>query len=315
METEPQPINNIEEPKPTEDKPLETPTEELFVRGERKDVYHNGKKLYFDGILYDNLAFYKHKNFKNGFDIHLVIDGMEGAGKSVFGQQIAYFFDPTINLSRIVFSGEELLEAIKIAQPHQAIIFDEAFGGLSSTETMTSANRTIRKALAEMRVKKLFLIYICPSFFILDKYVALWRTRALFHVYVDDEWNRGRFLYFNYPKKIELYLRGIKTYDYNTVRSSFYGSFCNGYIVNEEEYTAKKLKALGHHSLVKTKADKYQHCFNASLDILKKQGLTAKEISAFLKDYKVSMSEPTICERLKKLREAQNNGCESCDIQ
>lgn len=181
---------------------------------------------------------------KKDFDGVLVVDGGEGFGKSVLAQQIAKYFDHDLNMDRIVFDAEEFVKAVQNAKPYQCIVFDEAYGGLAGRETMTKVNRIIVKMLAEVRQKNLFLIFVCPSFFDLDRYVALWRSRCLVNVYLGKGLQRGFLSFYNVTKKKQLYLVGKKTYSYKLVKPNFRGRFAKGYVVDEEEYRAKKMKAL-----------------------------------------------------------------------
>jgi hypothetical protein len=95
----------------------------------------------------------------------------------------------------------------------------------------------------EMRQKNLFVLLVLPSFFDLDRYFALWRCRALFHVYFTPEEDR-HYIVFNKETKKLLYLLGKKFYDYNKPKAPFAPSkFFNQYTVNEEDYRFKKAEA------------------------------------------------------------------------
>ena len=84
---------------------------------------------------------------------------------------------------------------------------------------------------------------VLPSFFDLDRYFALWRCRALFHVYFTPEEDR-HYIVFNKDTKKILYLMGKKFYDYTKPRAPFAPSkFFNQYTVNEEDYRFKKAEA------------------------------------------------------------------------
>ena len=91
-----------------------------------------------------------------------------------------------------------------------------------------------------MRQKNLFIIFVLPSFFDLDRYFALWRCKTLFHVYFTEKEDR-RYIIFPKTQKKYLYLAGKKTYNYTKPRSPFPPLvFPHIYTVNEEEYRAKK---------------------------------------------------------------------------
>jgi hypothetical protein len=201
---------------------------------------------YMDGYLRAGYAKAKSVVSKD-WDWVMLIDGGEGSGKSVIAQQGAHEVDPTINLDRITFTPEEFKTAIINAKKYQAVIYDEAYTGLSSRGTMSDINKTLVSMLAEIRQKNLFVFIVMPTFFDLDRYVGIWRSRGLIHVYTDKGYGRGYFAYYNKDKKKNLYILGKKFYDYKKPRPNFRGRFTNHYIVNEEEYRQKKLKALSEH--------------------------------------------------------------------
>ena len=107
-----------------------------------------------------------------------LIDGNEGAGKSLLGLQLGYFFDKTLDISRITFSGQEFSKAIANAKKNQVVIFDEAFNGLSSSGATSKLNRLLVSKLMECRQKNLFIIIILPTIFLLQKYAAIFRSKG-----------------------------------------------------------------------------------------------------------------------------------------
>lgn len=200
-----------------------------------------------DGYLEKNLSAAK-KVISKDWDMVFVVDGYEGCGKSVLTQQVAKFCDPTINIDRIVFTPEEFKAAINKANKYEAIIFDEAYGGMSSRSAMSEVNKSLMSMLAEIRQKNLFVFLVLPCFFELDKYAAIWRSRALIHVYTGKEFQRGLFSFYGNDRKKALYMYGKKFYSYNHTKPNFHGKFPKGYVVNEEEYRKKKLQALSVYS-------------------------------------------------------------------
>lgn len=138
---------------------------------------------------------------KKDKDCTIVIDGVEGSGKSTLGLQICAYIDPSFNLSRVVFTPEEFREAIYKAKPSQAIMYDEAFTGFSSRASLSGINKTLISLMMQIRQKNLFIIIVLPTIFLLDKYISLFRTRALFHVY-ENKGRRGYYrVYFSKKKK------------------------------------------------------------------------------------------------------------------
>lgn len=184
---------------------------------------------------------------KKDWDMIFSIDGPEGSGKSVFAQQCATYCDPGFVIDRITFTPNEFQKAVTNAQPYQAVIYDEAFTGLNSRATMSVINRALVQMLAEIRQKNLFIFVVMPTFFDLDKYVAIWRTRGLFHVYTGENFERGYVAFYNRDKKKDLYILGKKFYNYNQPKPNFIGRFSNHYTVEKDAYRKLKLESLKHH--------------------------------------------------------------------
>jgi len=202
-----------------------------------------GQQYYMDGVLQQNLDLAK-KTIRKDMDFPFLIDGRERSGKSVFAMQIAKYCDPTFDMSRVCFTPGEFKRAVLKAEKYQAVVYDEAYTGLSSRGTMSLINKTLIGLLAEIGQKNLFVIVVMPTFFDLDKYAALWRSQGLFHVYMGDNFERGFFKFFGYEKKLRLYIDGKKTYNYRSVRPDFSGRFTNHYVLDEAEYREKKRKSL-----------------------------------------------------------------------
>lgn len=212
------------------------------------------KGYYLDGILKTNLDSVK-QAIKKDWDMLFLVDGYEGAGKSVFAMQIAYFVDQTFNLDRIAFTSKEFTDVIVHAKPYQAVVYDEAYTGLSSRATMSIINRTLVSMLAEIRQKNLFVFIVMPTFFDVDKYVALWRSRGLFHIYVSKGFERGFFRFYSMERKKILFVMGKKFYNYSKPKDNFHGRFTNHYVVDEEKYRAKKRSALLYRAKKREEAD------------------------------------------------------------
>jgi hypothetical protein len=200
---------------------------------------HSASGLYIDGYLKSNFDIGK-REIRNNWDMIFAIDGYEGSGKSVLTQQLAFYCDPSLCLDRVVFNPEDFKKAIDNAQKFQAVVYDEAYGGLSSKGAMTAVNRALVQKLTVIRRKNLFVFIVAPTFFDLVKYIAIWRTRALINVYADDNFKRGFFKFYDIEKKKDLYLKGKDTYDYRVEKPNFYGRFTNVWVIDEEEYDKKK---------------------------------------------------------------------------
>lgn len=209
-----------------------TGEQEYYMDGYEKTVYDTAKKV-----------------VTKDWDFVFLIDGTEGGGKSVKAQQGATYCDPSFprDCSRIAYNPDEFQDLITKASKYQAVIYDEAYTGLSSRGVMSDINKTLVSMLAEIRQKNLFVFIVMPTFFDLDRYPALWRSRGLFHVYTGDDFSRGFFAFYNVDRKKQLYILGKKFYSYNQPKPNFIGRFTNKYTVDEETYRKRKLDALGNY--------------------------------------------------------------------
>ena len=194
---------------------------------------------YLDGIKKDNLDYLKHEVLKKDWDGFIVYDGLEGSGKSTMAFQDAMYLDSTFNLDRVVFTIEQFVEASEKAERGQAIVFDETMGYLGSRGAMSKFNRMLIKIFSEMRSKNLFILLCIPSFFELDKYPAIHRSVALFHIH-----KRGHFCCYNHTKKKLLYIYGKKYYSYSKPTADFVGRFVKYFPLDKEAYERKKQEGI-----------------------------------------------------------------------
>lgn len=215
---------------------------------------------------------------KKDWDVVLVIDGLERSGKSVLAQQIAKYLDRELTIDQITFTPQEFRTQIEKSKKGRAIVLDEAITGLFSRQAMHSTNVELVKCFAQCGQKNLVLIVVLPSFFILDSYIAIHRSRALLHIYTRDL-DRGYFTFFNVRRKKTLYLNGKKGYNYSVIKANFRGRFTNHYVVDEKEYRAKKLKALVGEEML-TKHDKmWKKRLVNSIPFWLKAGYSKKDIA------------------------------------
>jgi len=251
-----------------------------------------------DGYLKTNLSTAK-DIAKKDWDFVFIIDGTEGGGKSVLAFQCAKFLDPTFDIERIVFNDKELINAIINAKPYQAIVFDEAYTGLSSRAAMSMINRTLIQMFAEIRQKNLFIFVVMPTFFDLDKYIALWRSRALIHVYTGKQFERGHFCFYNIDRKKDLYVYGKKFYSYSRPKPNFYGKFYGVYAVDEKAYREKKLESLKDRETERVKKEKKTDRFAIALKTLC-QCFSQREVAMRLKANGLNLTQQRICQILKE---------------
>jgi hypothetical protein len=132
----------------------------------------------------------------------------------------------------------------------RCLVFDEAFRGLSNRATLSKVNKLIVQALMECGQKNLVLFIVLPSFYLLDRYPAVLRSNALFHVQRPKRKSNtvGRFWKcFNFNKKAKLYNLGInKGWGYpmhTNLRGKFFGKYPGGKKF-EKKYRLAKHNAL-----------------------------------------------------------------------
>jgi len=258
------------------------------------EVDNERKEMYVDKELYNRLkTTIKPKLKKKDYDWVWIVDGGEGSGKSVFSMQLAKLVDPSFNLERVCMTPNEFTKAIIKANKGQAVVFDEGFTGLSSRASLTEINRLMVSLMMEMRQKNLFIVVVMPTIFLLDRYVALFRARGLFHIYTKDG-RRGRWIYFNNKSKKLLYIFGKKLFSYSKPRSNFRGRFADQYTVNEIEYRKKKAETLSKKSR-STRAE----AFKRQRDILfyimdKKLKVNQEQIANYCKDLGYNITQQNI---------------------
>lgn len=201
-------------------------------------------KFYMSPILRKELAKIRNLVLFKDRDWVGVVDGDEGSGKSVLAMQICKELDPTFDATRIVYNAEDFISIIKKASKGQAILLDEGYASINARASLSEVNRALVALATEMRQKNLFVVICIPSFFDLDKYFAIHRSRALFHVYFNHAGDRGQFIVYPKAAKKLLFLYGKKNYSYAEPHSPWPAMrFLNYYVVDEMIYRQRKAAA------------------------------------------------------------------------
>ena len=140
-----------------------------------------------DKAIKSELDKIKDRVINKDMDYFGVVDGDEGSGKSVLAMQWCKYLDPSFNLDRIVFTSDQFVALLKDPKlkPGSAILLDEAYNAANARATMSEVNRSMVAVTTEVRQKNLFVFIVLPSFFDLDRTLAIHRTRSLCHVYYD----------------------------------------------------------------------------------------------------------------------------------
>jgi hypothetical protein len=142
-----------------------------------------------------------------------------------------------------VFSPQEFEKACINAEKYQVIIYDEAITGAEIKDTMGDLSKALMKMLAQIGQKNLFIIIVLPTYMDLTRYIALWRARIVFNVYVKGYKDRGYFRAYK-TKKNFIYTAYRKWYFYPDKFIDFKGRFTRVCCIDEIEYRKKKAEAL-----------------------------------------------------------------------
>ncbi len=227
-----------------------------------------------------------------------VIAGRERSGKSTLAQQLAYVLDPNFSLDNIVFTPNQFGARVRRAKKFEAIIYDEAFFGLSSKGSISKENRKLVRIFMECGFKNLFIFVCLPSFFLLEKYIAISRSQALFNVFVSRKNFKLRYYkVYNYKQKTELYLRGKAMMSFARPKIAksyrFYGKLPPNII--KSEYDAKKLAAFREEESEEKEESKHLSQRNLAWWVLtQKKGITQADLIEFYKKFDLGVSKSTM---------------------
>lgn len=186
------------------------------------------------------------KQQKNDNDVVGIVAGDEGSGKSnKAGNMMRYVsmdkFDPKLDM--IGADYDDALNKIKNAKKGSYLMFDEGNIFFLSTEVMKRENRDLHKIFSIFRQKNLFVVIVLPSYFRLNSYFAIDRSKFLIRTYLKGG-KRGYYSYHGNKRKANLYKYGMKHKDYNATMPNFRGRFSVCYPLENEEYKKFKLSTL-----------------------------------------------------------------------
>ena len=216
-----------------------------------------------------------------GQDRIYLITGKEGAGKSLLAIQLAYFVDNNLSLDDITMTADDFFDKVR-STTKKVVIGDEIFAGLSSKGALTKENKRLVKLLIECRQRGLTIFLCIPSIFLLEKYVAIFRSHDLFNVQISRRSYKNRFYkVYNYMNKKILFMAGHKYMSYSKPiiwkKHRFYGNFPP--TIKKGDYEIKKARAFKE---IKTVIEDLPHKF-----------LVGKSIFSFIlkNSYKMSFKK------------------------
>lgn len=243
---------------------------------------------------------------KKDKDVVFIVDGKERGGKSKFADilqaYVASVLETDYDLDNVCMTPEEFRNKVQSANKNEGVTYDEAHRGMGSRRALSEVNNILIDLMMEMGQRNLFVVVVLPTFFMLDRYPALYRARGLFHVY-ERKGQRGFWVYFNERKKQELYIKGKKLLNYNCMHwPKFRGRFYNQYSIDEEEYRKKKAKAFNDKPRL-TKAETYIDQRDILLHVLSKElDLGEIKLAKLLKEYKFPLKHSVIGMILKEMK-------------
>jgi len=205
------------------------------------DIELEGKKFKLHERLKQKLDNIK-KVQKSGWDCTLLIDGIEGSGKSTLGLTCAYYLsEGKFNVKDICTGSHDAVKKLEDAKDGGVLLIDEGSLLFSSSDAMRKEQKQLILILNVIRQKRMALIIVSPSFFRLNRYIATDRSRFLIHVYTKQDLRRGRFIYFGQKKKNKLYELGKKNFNsYAKPKSNWNGTFADFNPFGEEYANIKK---------------------------------------------------------------------------
>lgn len=196
--------------------------------------------MYIDGKLKERLDNIK-EILKYKWDAPIMIDGLEGSGKTTLGLTCAWYLsDKQFKPNNICRSAKDTIKKLHTFPEGSVLLVDEGDLAFSSKDIFNKEQKDLIKLMKIVRYRQHILIVIAPTFFDLNKYISVHRSRFLLHVYTDKNMKRGRFAYFGTKKKRMLYEIGKKNYgSYSKPKADFVGTFTDFNPLGEAYHEAK----------------------------------------------------------------------------
>ena len=224
---------------------------------------------------------------KRKWDCVVLIDGIEGSGKSTLSFLVGWYLtDGNLTMDNVCEGSEDAMKKMQVLKPGSVLIIDEGSLSFSSKEVMSKEQKQLTRILNVIRQRGINVIIVSPSFFNLNKYVAIERSRFLLHVYTDKDLNRGRYCYFGQRKKHVLYVLGKKNFNsYAKPRSDFVGMFPNFEPPFYKEY-------------LKYKESIIQEQFKPTITAGIVEKNTLKDVYKRIKEFNPEISKKIVCKWL-----------------
>jgi energy-coupling factor transporter ATP-binding protein EcfA2 len=200
-----------------------------------------------DAGLHRATQFIRHAAHKYSMLGVIVVCGDPGTGKSTLYSQLAKIVDPECNLDNTHFSVVDFCESIGKSErvDRVQVQADDEATDLMSRSALESGNKKVLITLARMRSKKIVVFLMLPSFFDLDRTIAMFYTKMVVRCFNRGQLHRGYFDAWLGNKAVrELYLNGKKTYSYYKPKPNLKGRFSDCFCFDYVKYCDKKDAAL-----------------------------------------------------------------------
>lgn len=159
---------------------------------------------------------------KDDNDSLILVDGIEGGGKSVFAACSCKYLDNTFNEERLCFGAEDffaIADSLK-KERFKAVQYDEAVAGLLATDFMKEEHKRLIKMLSMSRKRNLIIFMCVPSIKLLSSHIINHRAKGLVHVFKKEGRERGYAKYYNRIAMADLHddlkKYGARAYEFHT---------------------------------------------------------------------------------------------------
>jgi len=204
-----------------------------------------GKTVRIENFLMQKLD-HLHTRIKRDNDNIIMIDGMEGTGKSTgLAFPIGWYLSG--GPFEVVFTPQQFREAFDKAKKGGTIVWDEFVLAGLSTQALSQMQQVIIKKLTTGRKKNLNIVLVVPNYFMFRDYFSCHRSLFLLNTYSPDFLSRGYYRYYDYHGKQIMYHKNKKVKIHSPKYAQHKGNFCKtspGYYIDEEYYQSKKDEAI-----------------------------------------------------------------------